>query len=83
MDQNFDNSLVPLSISNQTVGEKVSGIGSSFIPGLGYDENGLLYVSTRDSTSPGIVVVDPKNNQVEDGPVSTGLPPFELVFLKF
>lgn len=80
-DANFNNFVVPFNLSTQQVGTTLTGIGSGYIPGLAFDKNGFLYVADRDATHPGIQVFDTSTNGKVEGPIDTGLPPFEMVFV--
>ncbi|MBI3811014.1 MAG: hypothetical protein HY283_02240 [Nitrospirae bacterium] len=80
-DQNFNNFVVPFNLSTQQAGTPLTGIGSGYIPGLAFDKNGFLYVADRDATHPGIQVFDTNTNVKVEGPIDTGLPPFEMVFV--
>ncbi|MBI3610449.1 MAG: hypothetical protein HY204_07090 [Nitrospirae bacterium] len=86
-DENFDNIVVPFNISMQQVGAALTGIGpcsspgTCYIPSLAFDNNGILYVPNRDVLNPGILVFNPSTNGKVEGPIDTGLPPFEIVFV--
>jgi DNA-binding beta-propeller fold protein YncE len=80
-DANFNNLVVPFSISPKQVGVPLTGLGQGFKPGLAFDSNGFLYISDRDITNPGIQVFNTTTNQKVEGPMDTGLPPFEIAFV--
>lgn len=65
----------PFNPSAKTVSAKLDYIENGF-GGLAYDSN-LVYVGER-GTAPGIVVVNPINDSKVKGPISTGLPPFNM-----
>lgn len=79
-DANFNNVVIPVNLSTLGVSLPLIGAGPSFIPSLAFDKNGDLYIPDRDATNPGIQVFDTTTNTKLEGPIDTGLPPFELVF---
>jgi hypothetical protein len=80
-DASFNNFVVPFNLSTMTVGTALTGIGSGFIAGMTFDSNGFLYVPDRDTVNPGIQVFDTSTNLKVEGPINTGLPPFEIAFV--
>ncbi|MBI5198187.1 MAG: hypothetical protein HZA19_06215 [Nitrospirae bacterium] len=78
-DANFNNFVVPFNLSTGKIDTPLTGIGSG--TGLVFDDNGFLYVVDRDITNPGIQVFDPATKQKVEGPIDTGLPPGDLVFV--
>jgi DNA-binding beta-propeller fold protein YncE len=80
-DTNFNNSVKPLNLSTLTPGNALTGISTAFLPGMAFDNSGFLYIADQDSTQPGIQVFDTTTNLKVEGPINTGLPPFEIAFV--
>ena len=80
-DENFNNLVIPMDLSTLTVSNPLADIGTGFIADLALDKDGFLYIPDRDITHPGIQVFDTTTNEKVEGPISTGLPPFELAFI--
>jgi len=70
-----------MDLSTLTVSSPLTDIGTGFIADLALDKDGFLYIPDRDITNPGIQVFDTTTNEKVEGPISTGLPPFELAFI--
>jgi len=80
-DPSFNNDVVPFNLAAKQVGPALSGLGAGATGGLTFDKAGLLYIADRDTNNPGVQVYDPATNQKIEGPIDTGLPPNEIVFL--
>lgn len=81
-DTNFNNFVVPFNLTTQKIDTPLTGISSSYLPSLALDNSGLLYIADQDTTAPGIQVFDTSNNQKIEGPINTGLPPNDILFVK-
>ncbi|MFQ5675132.1 MAG: hypothetical protein ACE5G1_04485 [bacterium] len=80
-DVNFNNSVVPFNLSTQKISPPLSGLGIDFLPSLAFDKAGVLYIADQDTNNPGVQVFDTATDQKIEGPIDTGLPPFEIIFL--
>ena len=77
----FENFVVPFSLSSQKIDSPLTGMSTSFIPSLALDPFGFLYVADQDFANPGLQVFDTMTNEKVEGPLDTGLPPFEIAFV--
>lgn len=80
-DANFNNFVVPFRLDTQEVSPALTGVGSGYIPSMTLDHAGSLYVVDRDTTNPGIQIFDTTTNQKIEGPIDTGLPPNDILFV--
>ncbi len=80
-DASFNNFVAPFNISTGQIGSALTGIGSGYIPRLAFDQNGVLYAADRDTNNPGVQIFDTTTNQKIEGPIDTGLPPNDILFV--
>jgi len=80
-DARFNNFIAPFRLDTQQIAPALTGIGSGFIPSLAFDNAGALYVADQDAANPGIQVFDTTTNQKVEGPIDTGLPPNDILFV--
>ncbi|MFW5775359.1 MAG: hypothetical protein ACOCW2_03635, partial [Chitinivibrionales bacterium] len=68
--------IVSCDPSEGSVSAPIENIDNAF-GGIAYD--GIhVYVGDRSEESPGVVVIDPKDGSVVEGPIDTGLPPMSI-----
>lgn len=61
----------------------VAGIGNSGdrnLQDIAADSDGLLWVADGSATDPGIYIIDPATDTIQEGPISTNLNPLDIVF---
>lgn len=80
-DASFNNFVIPFSLRTQKIGPALTDVGTGFIASLAFDDRGFLYVADRDTNNPGVQVFDTATNQKAEGPISTGLPPMDIIFI--
>ncbi len=73
----FWTEVIPLNPTLKTIGSKLESVkdGSG---GIVFDGE-MLYVGDRDLTSPGVVIIDPETDSLNER-ISTGLPPSAVAF---
>lgn len=81
-DSNYIYSIMAFNPSTGKILKKLDNTGSGYIPAIAIDSSGFLYVADRTTENPGIRVFNTKKNQLVDGPIDVGLPPFSITFVK-
>lgn len=76
----FNTALVSIDVAEGTVIDTLRNPGGYTLADV-LLHDGKLYVSDRDRERPGICVYDASTGRLLAGPISTGLPPVELVLL--
>ena len=81
-DSSFNYSVIAFNPTTGKIFEKLNDTGSGYIPALAIDSSGFLYVADRTTENAGIRVFNTKKDQLVDGPIDVGLPPFSITFVK-
>lgn len=83
-DASFANTIKRFNLSTGTISDPLSDHSGGFTPGMAV-LNASLFVldqgTSSEPTSVGVRVYDTSTDQLAAGPISTGLPPFDIVFL--
>lgn len=79
-DATFNTLLVAWSAASGTLTDTLFAPGGYSLADAALNDRGELYVAKNDFTSPGVWVFDAAAGTALAGPLSTGLPPFQIVF---
>jgi len=79
-DASFNTSLVSWSETSGTLLQTLFSPGGFSLPACAINERGELYVADNDFLAPGLFVFSTASDEMIDGPLATGLPPFHICF---
>ncbi len=78
-----NNSLVSFNPQTWAIEENIAGIGTTGdrnLIDITKDYNGLLWLADISLTNPGIYIIDPATDTLQEGPIFTNLNPLEIAF---
>ena len=79
----FSNKYTLVSFNPQTwtiTNEDIADTTDRDIRDIKKDDNGMLWLADASMSAPGIYIIDPATDTIQEGPISTNLNPLEITF---